>query len=460
MARRRLLHPLPIGLMAALAGSAAPALASVPDHYGFSSRSAAMAGAVAGDAADFSAGYYNPAGLAEAPGVELAFGYTHYVQHLQVNGLDNEVDDVHGLQAGVVAPGVLFGVPFAFSVGVHLPDDGLSFIKARRQGVPRWELYDARSQLLYLEVGLAVRPFDWLEVGGGLAYLSATRGSFAIRGRANILSPFDSELEHEVDADLTAVRFPQAGLRLLLEDWGALGVVYRGESSLDLQLDADLRGVVEWAGIDVPLLYQLEAHTVAAFTPHQVAVGISFQRIDDLHLNFDVTWMNWSGYISPTAKLKALLEVEPPEGIPIELPDEPAPTQFIPPNFEDRFVPRVGVEYVAGSFGSSRKVHGEDRALVQLPVRLGYAYEPSPVPDQTGVTNLIDADRHTLTVGTGVTLNGLIEELPGAIHLDLHGAFSLLPERIVHKDNPADFIGDYSASGSMYGGGGTLKVVF
>jgi len=448
------------GVLAALLGAAGPALASVPDHYGFSSRSAAMAGAVTGDAADFSAGYYNPAGLAEAPGVELSVGYMHHVQRLQVNGLDNDVDDVHGLQAGVVAPGVLFGLPFAFAVGVHLPDDGLSFIKARRQGVPRWELYDARSQLLYLEVGLAVRPFDWLEVGGGLAYLSATRGSFAIRGRADILSPFDSELEHEVDADLTAVRFPQAGLRLLLEDWGALGVTYRGESSLDLQLDADLRGVVEFAGIDVPLLYLLEAHTVAAFTPHQVAIGLSFQRIDDLHLNVDLTWMNWSGYISPTAKLKALLEVEPPEGIPVELPDEPAPTRIVPPDFEDRFVPRVGVEYVAGAFGSPRGVHGEDRALVQLPVRLGYVYEPTPVPDQVGVTNLIDADRHTLTVGAGVTLNRLIDELPGAVHFDVHGAFSLLPERIMPKDNPADFVGDYSASGSQYGGGGTVKVVF
>ncbi len=148
---------------------------------------------------------------------------------------------------------------------------------------------------------------------------------------------------------------------------------------------------------------------------------MSFQRIDDLHVNFDVTWMNWSGYISPTAKLKALLEVEPPEGIPVELPDSPAPARIVPPAFEDRFVPRVGVEHIAGSFGNSRGVHGEDRALVQLPVCLGCAYEPSPVPDQVGVNNLIDADRHTLTVGTGVTLNGPIEELPGAIHLDFHG---------------------------------------
>ena len=115
---------------------------------------------------------------------------------------------------------------------------------------------------------------------------------------------------------------------------------------------------------------------------------------------------------------------------------------------------------MVGSFGSPREVHGADRALIQLPVRLGYVYEPSPLPEQVGVSNLIDSDRHTLTVGVGVTLNRPIEELPGAIHFDFHGAFTLLPERVMLKQNPADFMGDYRASGSVFGGGGTLKVVF
>lgn len=443
-----------------LASLAVPAGASVPDSYGFGSRSTAMAGAVCADASDFSAGYYNPAGLAEAQGIEVAVGYMYNAQRFRMNGRDNEVDDVHGLVGGVVAPGVLFGVPFAFGIGVHLPDDGISYIKARRQGVPRWELYDTRAQLLYLEASLAVRPFEFLEIGGGLAYLSATRGTFAIRGRADILRPFDSELEHEVDADLTSVRFPQVGMRLLWDGWGNLGVTYRGQSNLDLELDAHLEGIVDFAGIEVPLLYELEARTIAAFTPQQVAVGVSVTKIPRFRINLDVTWVDWSAYESPTAKIAALLEVDPPPGTPVDLPDQPAPVVIVAPAFEDRVVPRVGVEYSGVGIGALREVHGEERPLVELPLRAGYAYEESPVPAQRGVTNLVDTDRHTVTLGFGATLNAPAEELPGALHLDAHAMFSIFPERSMLKNNPADFVGDYRASGHIFGGGATLRAVF
>ncbi|MBW2526170.1 MAG: outer membrane protein transport protein, partial [Deltaproteobacteria bacterium] len=448
---------------AGILGGALPAAeGSVPDSYGFGSRATAMAGANTADAADFSAAYYNPAGLVEAPGVEVSAGYTYWSQQLTIDDRDNQVAPVHGLVGGVVAPGELFGIPFAFGVATHLPDNGVSFIYARRQEVPRWELYDTRAQLLYLSANLAIGLFDVIEIGGGIAYLSATRASFGIRGRADILSPYESQLQHEVDGDLTAVRFPQLGARVRIPDWGAIGVTYRGQSQLDLELDAHLEGIVEFAGIDVPLLYELEAKTIASFTPHQLAVGLSFQRVEGLHVNFDLTWLNWSAYVSPTAKLAALLEVQPPPGTPVELPDEPAPTVIVPPEFEDRFVPRFGVEYRIGLAGELRSVHGheEPRPLLELPVRAGYVYEQSPVPDQTGPTNYVDADRHTVSAGLGVTLNAPAEELGGSLYLDVHGALSVLPERTTLKASPADFVGDYRAEGTMYGIGSTLGVVF
>lgn len=461
----RLGRPLRLFALAALAVLVfghQDARASVPDSYGFGSRATAMAGATTADSADFSACYYNPAGLVAAPGVEVSAGYMYWSQQLRINDTDNEVAPVHGLMGGVVAPGELFGIPFAFGVATHLPDNGVSFIYARRQEVPRWELYDTRAQLLYLSANLAIGLFDLVEIGGGIAYLSATRASFGIRGRADILSPYESKLQHEVDGDLTAVRFPQLGARVRIPEWGAVGVTYRGQSQLDLELDAHLEGIVEFAGIDVPLLYELEAKTIASFTPHQLAFGVSFQRVENLHINFDLTWLNWSAYVSPTAKLRALLEVQPPPGTPVELPDEPAPTVIVPPQFEDRFVPRLGAEYRIPAFGSLRSVHGHERPrrLIEIPVRLGYVFEHSPIPDQTGGTNYVDADRHTMTAGVGMTVNAPSDELGGSLNFDVHGAMSILPERETIKDNPADFIGDYRSRGEMFGIGSTLGVVF
>ncbi len=446
-------NPIAVGLsLAAAIGTMLSALAThgaVPDQYGFGSRSTAMAGAVTADVSDFSATYYNPAGIVEAKSIELSLGYMYNVQNLRVNGADNDVDDVHGIVFGLVAPGEIFSLPFAFSVGVHLPDNGLSYINARRQGVPRWELYDTRAQVVYLAASLAIRPWSWLELGGGMGYLTATRGRFGIRGRADIAAPSDSQLEHEVDADLTAVRYPQAGIRLLLDGWGALGVTYRGQSNLNLNISAVLDGIVDAAGIEVPLLYELEAKTFAGFTPQQIAMGLSFTRIEDLSLNFDVTWVNWASYKSPTAELFARLQVDPPPGTPFEVPDAPQPIELIPPRFSDRFVPRAGIEYRGARFAS-----------VEVPARIGYAYEASPVPNQPGVTNLIDADRHTLTVGLGLLLKQPFGDVLGALNLDAHGMFSIFPERVLLKDNAADFVGDYRASGNIFGAGADLRVSF
>lgn len=449
---------------AALLGArAGDARAHAPDTYGIGSRAAAMASAVTADATDFSAGYYNPAGLAAAPGLSLSIGYSSSTNHLQMNGVDNDVDSVHGLAFGLVAPGKLFGVlPFAFGIATYLPDDGVSRIKALRQETPRWELYDDRLSVLYLAASLAIRPLPFLEIGGGVAFLAATRGRFSISGRADVLHPYDSQLRHEVDADLTSIRYPHLGARVKIGDLGFLGLAYRGETKLPLSLDASLNGIVDFAGIDVPLRYDLESRTFDAFLPQQVVLGASFQKVRGLRVNADLAWVNWAGYESPTARTTSHLDVTPPPGTPLELPGDPRPTTPIPPGFEDRFVPRLGVEYVWPFAGGMRRLPGEteDRRAVEVPLRAGYVFERSPVPPQTGVTNFVDADRHTFSVGAGVALNGMFEVLPGALRLDLHGQLSVLPERLTKKQSPADFIGDYTAGGSMLSLGATLSSSF
>jgi long-chain fatty acid transport protein len=178
-------------------------------------------------------------------------------------------------------------------------------------------------------------------------------------------------------------------------------------------------------------------------------------------VNLDLAWVNWSAYESPTARTRAHLEAEPPPGTPVDLPEDPRPTTVIPPDFEDRLVPRLGAEYVLG-FGARRKVSGSDveLPLVQIPVRAGYAYERSPVPDQTGRTNFVDADRHTVSLGAGLTLNAPGKILAGTLRLDAHAALSILPERVITKANPSDFIGDFRADGTMINVGATLGASF
>ncbi len=449
-------------LLATLALASSPARAGEPDLYGFGSRAAAMAGAVAADCEDFSGNYYNPAALASARGPNLAVGYLRAHNALRINGADNDVSPAHGIMGGLVAPGTILGVPFAFGVGTFIPDGGLSRIKALRQETPRWALYDERASILFLAAHIAVKPFKWLEVGGGVAFLAATRGRFAISGTADILNVYNSKLRHEVDADLTSVRYPQLGVRVLLPGFGHLAVVYRGETKLKLSIDADLAGAIAFGTLSIPLSYHLESRTVDAFLPQQIVAGVSLSRVDRLRINADFTFVNWAAYESPTAATKAHLAAAIPPGVPVTLPADPKPTKVIPPSFRNRLVPRVGIEYVVPAAGKLRKVRGDaiERRLLEIPVRAGYAFEQSPVPPQAGLTNFVDADRHTVTFGTGIVINAPGSILRGSVALDVSGMISILPERVTIKDNPADFIGSYRAGGMMTGFSSTLSATF
>ena len=73
------------------------ALAQPMDTYGLGSRSIAMGGAVTADVQDYSANYYNPAGLVRGSALRLGIGWFGAVHDLQVNGLSSNVDPMHGM---------------------------------------------------------------------------------------------------------------------------------------------------------------------------------------------------------------------------------------------------------------------------------------------------------------------------------------------------------------------------
>ena len=427
----------------------ATAAANPLDTFGFGSRETAMGSAMSADVRGWSSTYYNPAALARSRGLELGVGYFRADHTLEINGADNGVDPVKGFNGGLVAPGNLFGIPFAFGLAVHLPDDRISRVRALRQEQPRWELYDNRNQRLYLAANLAIEPFRWLWIGGGLSFMSSTRGRLDISGRANVFSPDSSSIRHEVDADLTAVRYPQFGARVALGDRVALAAVYRGEFQLGLDLTAHLNGDI--SGLTTAL-YDLHTVSVNNFLPQQVVLGGAWDITDDLKATCDFTWINWSAYVAPVAKLDVVLDIPPPAGgwpSTIQPPQAPAPTRIVPLTMHDRVNPRLGVEWRALSL---RKVEGF--------VRGGYEWAKSPIDAQSGLSNYIDRDRHTMSVGLGTTLHDLARELPGALSIDAHFQYSALIEETTLKDSPADYVGDYTAGGHIINVGLTTTFVF
>ena len=436
-------------LAALVAAWPGAARANPHDTFGFGSRSTALGGAVAADVHDASANYYNPAGLARAEGLELSIGYFRASHHLSTNGVDNEVDPVKGLVLGLVAPGELFGLKFAFGLGAHLPDDRISRVRAFRQEQPRWELYDNRNQRLTLATNLAVAVTDWLEIGGGLSFMSSTRGRLDITGSANIFAPSQSQLRHEVDADLTAVRYPIVGARVALTDRIALAAVYRHEFQLGLDLTAHLQGDI--SGLTTAR-YDLATSSVNNYLPRQVVLGGSWALSDAVRVNADFTWLEWSAYVAPVAKLDVGLDIPPPKGgwpASISPPETPAPLKVVPLRLSDRLVPHLGVEWRA-----------LDRGWLRGLVRAGYEVQKSPIAAQTASVSYIDRDRHTGSLGLGLVLVHPGEIMPGSIALDGHAQLSVLPEADTLKSSPADLVGDFRAGGTIWNFGATLTATF
>ncbi len=444
---------------------ASRATAGPTETFGFGSRSTAMGGAVSADASDVSANYYNPAGLASAKGLTFEAGYLRTFYDLKMNGRDNFVDPMRGMTFGLVAPGKVAGIPFAFGVGLHLPDDRVFRVRSLDQEQPRWEMYDNQPQRLFMSANLAIRPVKWLEIGAGVVFLAATRARLDITGSLALASPRESRLRHEVDADLTSIRYPQIGIRLHPSERLRFAAVYRGEFQLKLDIEArlDVRaypfGVPapgdEDRVLSVPFLTYITTSSVNAFLPQQAVFGASYDVTDHVRADFDITWINWSAYKSPVTAVTALTKFDAPPGFPPSLlPEKPAPTEILPPNFHDTVVPRFGVEGRI-PLSSARDGSGHELAL-----RSGYFYERSPIPAQTGGTNFVDTDRHAFSGGLGVKLRDLASTIPGDVRFDIHAMFSYLPERSVAKSSPASLIGDYRAGGTIWSTGVTLGLVF
>jgi long-chain fatty acid transport protein len=103
-------------------GSAPMSHANPNDYFGFGARAIGFGGAFGALADDFSANYYNPAGLATNDALQIELGYMYVAPSLRLNDGDLDVDTVHGFQGGLVVPGKVWGHQLGLSIGLHLPD--------------------------------------------------------------------------------------------------------------------------------------------------------------------------------------------------------------------------------------------------------------------------------------------------------------------------------------------------
>jgi long-chain fatty acid transport protein len=427
---------------------AATARANPVDAFGYGSRAAAMAGAQTAVTDDSSANYYNPGALVRGRDLRIDIGYRYAQPLLRMNGRDNDVDAARGFQVGLVAPAAIGPFRFAFGVALSLPDQRVTRVRSLAFDKPRWVYFDNRMQRFLFSVNLALQIVPHLYVGGGLTFMSATKGDLALKGTIDIGNADDSSLVTKIDVDLLAVRYPQAGILWEASPNVTFGLTYRHSFTLNLdqgfRIDGDIGSVGGPAVIQGGYI-SVQATSTDLFQPWQIAAGVAARMTRRLLLTFDLTYAAWHEFPTPAADLVIGHDLKQFESL-VTLPTAHT---YPPSRFHDIVIPRFAAEWRV-----------RDGQQLGVDLRGGYSYEPTPAPEQIGESNLIDGDKHTFALGAGLELKKLGPILPRPLALDAHLAMTWLPDRVNHKLDPLDPVGDIVSNGFVVQIGLTMRSRF
>ncbi|MCA9562244.1 MAG: hypothetical protein KC561_02085, partial [Myxococcales bacterium] len=247
-------------------------------------------------------------------------------------------------------------------------------------------------------------------------------------------------LQGSVDVTIDSARYAQAGILYAPDAPWSIGLAFRQDYHLRLGIGTLVTGdVVLDSNPNNPVTvvedgtFIFDSFNANLFTPMQLVLGGSYD-FGPLLVSLDIGWYRWSQFPAPTATVDIDIDLDTLDfTIP---PLEPVQA----PEFSDIIVPRIGFEL--DTFESPH---------VAIQSRLGYFFEDTPAPAQSGFTNYADSAKHALSLGFGFSFSDFTEVLPKPLHLDLTFLYIRMTEREYEKDNPADLIGDYRIDGHIFG---------
>ncbi len=398
-----LIHMCVLFLMLGWATTATAQTGFFFDEFGASYKAAAMGQAFTAVADDYSAAYYNPAGLTQIKGIfEGTIGYIYAAPRVKASFLDHALPDINGQPS---SRGMFTGIAssldfkdtvrvapwfrrFAFGLVVwsNLPEIN-QYHAGPVASRPHFLRHDMRFQLLSMVVSAGFEVTEWLSIGVGMipsVDSVAEQDAFAaINYREDVVKGLRLSI-HQVAKLFTVpvcgilVRPPLAGLK----DRLSVGVCYRGNNKahhgkgvLNQTIGTENEfGEPDPGGFFYPLHFTIN---LVSFAPEQVTIGIAGTPIRWLTLACDFTWKHWSEY-------QTYLEQSPN------------------PPFDNTLTYRFGVDYGFEPCFRSRFL----RNIRKISLRAGYYYEPTPVTSGSGPDNIFDSDQHVFSGGVCVTWTG------------------------------------------------------
>jgi len=378
--RRRAAAVIAVALL--LGSRLSPALANTWTTFGFGPRAVAMGGAFTAIADDFTAGYYNPAGILSPPRAKAGLGWQYVKNNLLADGREVDLSqDSNALFLGASMPlpftdelenrigfGYYFFQPLWYTVDVSIPPTT----------APQFPVLESTARMQLLEIALAADVIPGVLVGAGVtvgnqfgAALNLEPGLGGFGGVKEVIST--------VDQQVTTTLSPTVGLLCHPGRYSdslsplSLAFTFRDRFYMDMSFPV----VVVLSGF----LLTLDLDSTFVYSPRQYVLGVAWQK-PRYGVSLDVSYNQWSDYRAPSLSIATQIDIPL-----ISLKQGYRPV----PDFRDTATPHVGFEALPLSTGA-----------LDLYLRAGYFFEPSPAPEQTGITNYLDSHRNVFSWGFGI----------------------------------------------------------
>ena len=375
-----------------------------------------MGFAFTAQADDPSAIYFNPAGLTQLQGTNLMLGVTYVRENGGEFTGTTPVDDfLTGFTTvkNETQKSLDFFIPnlyvtrttndgyISYGVGVFTPFGLGQEYENKSTSIFRNQITKIDLQTIVVNPTIAFKVNDMLSFGFGVdwmygkAILERTPWNPALLPAGQNGNAFDLKLDGDGDAwgyNFGVLLKPTKNLRI--------GANYRSPFNLKIK-EGDVNVSNVNAGAPGFAAANGTKASVTVGMPATFALGASY-TMGRLTVNADADWTFWHSYSS----------------LPINFESSALADSNAPKNWNDVVAGRFGAEY---------------RVTDPLALRVGFAYDPSPVPSETMGPELPDADRLNYMVGVGYKI--------GPVTIDVAGMYVDKFDRTVNNQNNATLTG-------------------
>lgn len=391
--------------------------ASVFDTFGVDATGIAMGNARTASADDWTATYYNPAGITQTK-ESLGVNFIVAVNHLYVKpygaGFENtDNKDIEGISVGMthdfIADFVRVGISLYTPLGdtqqqiTHYADESEAFLTNKLY----FEMLENNTEQQIILPTIAFKVLPFLSIGGGISLFikSMTYTNEYIPNPLN-----ESVWYMNVNNTQKYTYVANLGILFHPSNRFKIGVSYMGADDFPLVGAAYIN--LNTNGLPPGLVASHVTQTIDQilfYSPAHASIGVMYKPLDNLELNGDLTWVGWSGYINNH-------DVKPQQE---SYYDPTTKITYTGQSFNDIYIPKFGVAY---------------KPIESWCVMGGYEYEPTPVPPQMRRSNYVDSVKNVLSTGVSY----IMPYNDGHIHFTVDFQGIILGDRKTSKSVAVD----------------------